>query len=409
MGAFTFAVAIFFLSPTVSVVAGPLPLAAFVSTPTPTPTPTQTPTQTSTPIPDPSFVPMPLASLDPKMFQLGGEADVGFTRPGADATLQFKNMSNARVFDTVPNVPDVQNLYLTNALKAGPLGGEVDLSFGHDAEVLHSYDQRTAGFDVTQTYLAYTAHNVTLQAGKFFTLAGAEFARSALNEEYSRSILFGYAIPFTHTGVRLTYAPNAKVSYIAGENLGWDQFKQTTGGDTLEGGILFNPSPAVNFSVQTYNGNESDTLSPLVSSVVGHRILYDSVLTLKASNALTITGNYDYASQMNASLFDAAGRQSIARGIARWGGFAMYLNYAITPKWSATLRGETFYDHGGYRTGIDQRWNEGTLATQFEPSSRMIFRAEYRDDFSNQFVFAQANGSGLSSLGTFGLEAIVKL
>lgn len=399
ISAFASALTIFFLSATVLVVAGPLPLSTFVSAPAPT----------STPIPNPSSVPRPLVSLAPKMFQLGGEADVGFTRLGADAALQFKNMTNARVFDTVPNVPYVQNVYLTDALKVGALGGEVDLSFGHDAEVLHSYDQKTAGFDVTQAYLAYTAHNVTLQAGKFFTLAGAEYVRSALNDEYSRSILFGYAIPFTHTGVRLTYAPNAKVSYIAGENLGWDQFKKTSGDDTLEGGILFTPSPEVTFSVQTYNGDEYDTLLPFVSSAVGRRILYDSVLTIKASETFTITGNYDNASQTNAPLFDAAGRQALARGVARWGGFAAYLHYAITPKWIATLRGETFYDHGGYRTGIDQRWREGTLAAQYEPSSRMILRAEYRHDFSNQFIFAQANGSELSSLGTLGLEAIVKL
>ena len=40
--------------------------------------------------------------------------------------------------------------------------------------------------------------------GKFVTPIGAEVIESQDNWNYTRSILFGYAIPFYHVGVRAT-------------------------------------------------------------------------------------------------------------------------------------------------------------------------------------------------------------
>jgi hypothetical protein len=46
--------------------------------------------------------------------------------------------------------------------------------------------------------------DIVLDAGKFVTNTGAEVIEAKDNWMYSRSILFGWAIPFTHTGVRAT-------------------------------------------------------------------------------------------------------------------------------------------------------------------------------------------------------------
>jgi len=48
----------------------------------------------------------------------------------------------------------------------------------------------------------YAHGPLTIIGGKFVTLAGAEVINSTLDTNYSRSILFGYAIPFSHTGAR---------------------------------------------------------------------------------------------------------------------------------------------------------------------------------------------------------------
>jgi len=42
------------------------------------------------------------------------------------------------------------------------------------------------------------------------------------NDNYSRSILFGYAIPFTHTGVKASYAFSSKVAGMVEVVNGWD-------------------------------------------------------------------------------------------------------------------------------------------------------------------------------------------
>src|SRR5262249_3091567 len=67
--------------------------------------------------------------------------------------------------------------------------------------------------DFKQAYISYivpigcSCHNkgVTVDFGKFVTWAGAEVIEAADNMNSSRSLLFGYAIPFTHTGIRATY------------------------------------------------------------------------------------------------------------------------------------------------------------------------------------------------------------
>ncbi len=50
-----------------------------------------------------------------------------------------------------------------------------------------------------------------IDAGKFVTPIGAEVIESQDNWNYTRSTLFGYAIPFYHTGLRAT-VPSARSS-----------------------------------------------------------------------------------------------------------------------------------------------------------------------------------------------------
>ena len=71
------------------------------------------------------------------------------------------------------------------------------------------------GFYVLQAFLQYAAGPLTLQAGKFSTLAGAEVAAPTLNTNTTRSILFAFE-PVTNTGVRATYAATDTLNLILG-------------------------------------------------------------------------------------------------------------------------------------------------------------------------------------------------
>ena len=73
--------------------------------------------------------------------------------------------------------------------------------------------------DVQQAYLSYNApfgNGLQVDIGKFTTHLGYELIEGydGYNDNYSRSFLFGYAIPFAHTGVRTSYSFGDRVSAI---------------------------------------------------------------------------------------------------------------------------------------------------------------------------------------------------
>ena len=304
-----------------------------------------------------------------------------------------------------------QNLNL-QATFNGVWGGKAELSLGNDADVIASNGtSHTDHIDPTQLYVQYANGPFTMIAGKFSTLAGAEVIESPSDSNFSRSYLFGFAVPFTHTGARLTWAVNPKVSLIGGINNGWDDILFQGKKLTAEGGLSLTPSPAVTLTAQAYNGNDCVNFVNVYSCVPPffNRMLYDTVLTVKVNSALTLVGNYDNGTQLGATLLNQAGLVT-GTGATHWNGFAGYATYQFTPKFAGTLRGETFSDSGGFRTGFTQSINEGTATVAYTPSSPLLFRFEYRIDNSNQPTFAYNTGAGLGrkSQSSFGTEAVVK-
>ncbi|MGH7707271.1 MAG: outer membrane beta-barrel protein [Vulcanimicrobiaceae bacterium] len=355
-------------------------------------------------VPAPS--PSPTAAPTPKPLVFDGYGDAGVTTVGGANSLKFVNGGNARVFDFATDKAVLQavDLRLTDNQ---PLGGRVELSLGSDANVIAPFGMpNAANFNIMQAYANYTLGKLTLAGGKYVTLAGAESIRSIDDVNFSRSILFGYAVPFTHTGIRFTYAASSALSFVAGVNNGWDDFRDTNAQKTFEGAILYTPSAKFNLTAQGYSGVEQISNFP-VSGSGGNRALIDIVATYKPADPTTLVLNIDAASQANAPLLNGAGTP-VGTGSASWGGVAGYLTQQFSPKISGTLRLETFGDNGGYRTGFDQHWREGTVTLAYAPTAPLLFRGELRADNSNQPVFTNANGTGRTSLTTFGFEALYR-
>ena len=268
-------------------------------------------------------------------------------------------------------------------------------------------------FDVTQAYLGYTGGPFTLIAGKFATLAGAEVIEDPANANISRSILFGYAIPFTHTGARLTYAPTSLFSLVGGVNNGWDNLKGPGGPRTAELGVAYNGS-VIAVTAQGYVGMErfsNSMWSATGDSPAGHRAVIDVVGTYHATPALTFVGNFDSGRQTAVPLVDATGALVPIRGglgIATWNGVAAYAQYQINAKLSAALRGESFNDRGGYRTGYDQQWREMTLTLAYAPSAPLVFRLEGRTDSSNRPVWADQAAFLRNAMQSLAAQVLVK-
>lgn len=343
----------------------------------------------------------------------------------------FTGGAPSRVFDLRQEGFDLQQaaVKISKTPPAG-FGGVLNLTAGRDADVIASYktdpqkgklcnvvtglnaDGSTCDrdhFDVTQAYGQYANGPWTIIAGKYVTLAGAEVIWTPSNTNFSHSILFGYAIPFSHTGVRAIYAPADNMSFIAGVVQGWDAVQDTNGSKTLELGATWSPMKQLSIAAQGYFGKEraaglTKTELPAPLQLEGSRKLFDAVVTWNATDKLQFILNYDHGSQDNAVNVTPNGVST-----ATWDGFAAYAIYQLNDQWRFSTRAEYFNDKDGYRTGLVQKWKEGTITVSWLPTKPIELRAEYRRDKSDVPAFLDRNGTvGHDDNTSYGLQFLYK-
>ena len=339
-------------------------------------------------------VPTLSSVLDASGVSLSGDIDVSYSKLSGTGT--FTSGTNDRVFDYAPSSFILQAIDLTVAkLPAEGAGGLVDITMGKDASAIASTGTSlgpTQTFDITQAYGQYASGAMTVIAGKFVTMSGAEVIKTTGDTNFSRSILFGYAIPFAHTGVRATYKVSDAVSLVGGVNNGWDQATDTNSQKTIELGAMLNPAKSFALSAMVYSGAEP-------GAAIGTRNLLDLVATFTVSDSLNFVLNYDNGSQNNAITVGSK---------AKWNGLAAYANYQISDPWRVSVRLETFKDTNGYRTGVVQTWKEATLTVGYAVSKSTELRGEIRKDTSDKAAFAFSDGIARKAQSSLGLEAIYK-
>ncbi|HKB83641.1 MAG TPA: porin [Burkholderiales bacterium] len=341
--------------------------------------------------------------LDSSGITINGYIDTAYSH--LSGTGLFSSGAPDRVFDTEPNSFNLHQAAVTIAkTPTEGFGGVVNLTAGRDAKVIHSFDTTSESqFDVTQAYGQYAHGALTVIAGKYVTSAGAEVINSTNDVNYSRSILFGYAIPFTHTGLRATYAVNDKVSVFGGLNNGWDDVRDTNKQKTLELGFSVTPIKPLTIAAVDYAGTER-VGGLTATGPEGMRNILDLVATYTVTDKLSFTLNYDYGSQDKASTVTPDGKDK-----AKWSGLAGYVTYLLTDTWRLAVRGEYFDDKDGYRTGVVQKWKEATVTLAYLPSKNMEFRGEVRGDKSDKSSFVTSdNGTTGKTQSSYGVEAIYK-
>src|SRR3989338_501164 len=171
--------------------------------------------------------------------------------------------NTARVFDTEANNFNVQAAELVFEKlppDEGGVGFRTDLFFGQDAEVITPTGSTRDQFDSEQAYISFKPplnFNLPIgnwqwiRVGKFVTMHGAEVIESKDNWNFSRSILFGYAIPFTHTGLRVGYDLFDGFSGYVGVNNGWDNVKDNNNAKSVEASLSWVPLENVSLYVNT--------------------------------------------------------------------------------------------------------------------------------------------------------------
>ncbi|MBS0417634.1 MAG: porin [Proteobacteria bacterium] len=252
-------------------------------------------------------------------------------------------------------------------------GALVDVIAGEDAKILHQAEANNATastqFDVRQAFVQYATGNLTVMAGKFVTLAGAEVINPTLNTNFSRSLLFFDSEPLTHTGVRAAYALG-EFTLTGGVNNGWNTTSTSYGSKTGEAGIAWAPaSKLFAASVNAYFGKSQ--------AFDAEKTLIDVVATYNVTSQLSVVLNFDW-DQQDDGLIDNGGRLHDAS----WNATALYVNYAINAQFRVSLRGEYLDDTDGFVTGASQTLKEGTLTLGYAPLENFELRAEFRYDKS---------------------------
>jgi len=291
------------------------------------------------------------------------------------------NENGLRVFDHEANsfTLDLAQLVFTRDAPVGGVGYRLKLSAGETAKWIHAAGLGTTddAFDLTEAYIDYVAplgKGLKFRFGKFVTMHGAEVIEARDNMNYSRGLLFNFAIPFTHTGLMVGYPISDKVSanfYVVN---GWDNFDDEGSSKTLGLSVSVTPSEQFSAVVNLMNGRELD----LQTGISSNRILLDAVATVKPAKNLTLVLNGDYAVQSNSA---PDGDD------AKWYGIAGYAKYDFSDLFSATVRAEYFKDSDGARTLTAQTVKEITVTPEFRVAKNLIVRPEYRHDWSDKESF----------------------
>jgi hypothetical protein len=301
-------------------------------------------------------------------------------------------VNGLRVFDQKANsfTLDLAQMVFNKDAAVGSVGYRLKLSAGETAKYIHATGLGDSDdpFDLTEAYINYTApigKGLKFQFGKFVTMHGAEVIEARDDMNYSRGLLFNYAIPFTHTGLMIGYPFSDKISASFYVVNGWDNFDDEGSSKTLGLSVSWTPVEQISIVANVMNGREVLAAGASCSdSICSNRFLSDTVITVKPVKNLTFVVNTDYATQANAAPDD---------GDAKWYGIAGYARYDFNDLFSATVRGEYFNDSDGVRTGTAQKAKEVTFTPEFRVVKNLIVRPEYRHDWSDQNVFDSHSGT----------------
>lgn len=243
------------------------------------------------------------------------------------------------------------------------------------------------------SYNAAVGKGLRFDFGKMVTFFGAEVIEAIDNPNYSRSFLFNYAIPFTHTGLKASYAFSDALNAALYIVNGWDNATDNNKGKSYGISVGYTPVEAFSLSVNGMTGPEQDEQgvnAPTVgSSSSNMRTLLDLVATIKPVKPLSIILNYDDGKEDNVpGTLLPSGKSSDAK----WSGLAGIIKYDFNDTYSLAVRGEYFDDTDGFRTGTVQTLKEVTVTPEIRLNGGVILRPEYRHDKSDTTSFDIVNG-----------------
>jgi hypothetical protein len=272
-------------------------------------------------------------------------------------------------------------------------GFRVDLDYGPTATLVHAFEPggTTTYQNIEQAYVSFLApagKGLQLDFGKFVTMMGNEVIETKDNWNYGRSLLFTLAIPYYHTGARLTYSPNDKITLQGHVVNGWNNAADNNTGKSVGGSVTLKPTAALtiieNFMFGPEQNDDNDDW----------RKMSDTIVTYTATKQVTLAANYDH------------GQDTVSGMSTMWHGVAGYLKFQANDWFALSPRVEWFRDRDGFSTGTSQTLKEATVTAELKHKDGIIMRLEYRGDFSDSPFFTKKTSQAVKSQNTFTVGVI---
>lgn len=341
------------------------------------------PAEAPAPSPTPTPAPTPAAKPWYEEIAVNGFLSIFYeynTNRALTGTNQY------RVFDYVADSISVDAAELVvqkPVAKPGEVGFRVDAVAGAVARVSSAAGLfQGQDFDLQQAFVSYVAplgSGLRFDFGKFVTHMGYEVIEGydGWNDNATRSFVYGWAIPFTNTGLKASYSFSDELGGMLLLTNGWDNVKDNNSGKTFGAQIVWTPSKAVTVTGNYIGGperanNNSDLRN--VGNLVGQ---------WRPTNQFVFTLELTYGSEPNAV---TAGQT------ATWTGIVGYARFGLSDSVALNLRAEYFADPDGARISVRQYLKEVTLTPEWKISPHFLIRGDLRVDWSNQDVFEKRSG-----------------
>ena len=261
-------------------------------------------------------------------------------------------------------------------------GYHIALGFGQALNVVNSTDPGGLGFgqylkEAYFSYLAPVGKGLQVDVGKFVTPHGAEVIETKDNWNYSRGLLFTYAIPFYHFGMRAKYTFNDKYAVAGYLVNGWNDVIDNNSGKTYGATLAWNPNKKFGITQNYMAGPEQTNINS------NWRQLSDTVVTYSPTGRLSFMLNYDYA---------RGDRIPSVPKPVYWTGAAGYVRYVLNGTNALATRYEYYDDKYGVTTGgftnpTPQHLHEFTETYEHLVAHHIMTRFEFRRDMSNEPSF----------------------
>ncbi|HHT9154812.1 MAG TPA: outer membrane beta-barrel protein [Candidatus Tripitaka sp. YC43] len=358
-------------------------------------------------------------------------------RRGSTPTFVRPNFLEVRGFDREDNSFTLNNIELhlyKEPTEDSPIGFRITTLYGEQAQRLTFVptDGRVDGgdnnnFTVGEGYTWWRiplGKGVDFKFGKFATWIGAEVWESPWNPNFSRSLLYQNAIPFTHTGLSLGYPVLDNLYFTFFLVNGWDTFidnnrSKTFGSQTKytipNMPILHNAFVLLNTSHGPVQRDKvSSTLVRTDATTFTHqrgaesnwRHFLDFIIQFEPTTWLRSNTNFDYGTEEfkrgTAGGFGTLVDVGDGRRNRKWWGAAQIFHFFPQNRINFALRGEYFWDKDQARNVVIVPANhptasmrgvsiaEGTATLNIKIRDKLVIRPEVRHD---RIIGASGRGS----------------